>query len=156
MTSRPDMIKNLAEVEEQLHYLDQPAEHYRTRRRLGKATGAERIGVNYCRLQSGQVSSRFHYHTREEEFVFVLQGRAILRLGEVEYELRPGDAVSFRPGGPPHQLSNDFEEDCVYLDIGASDPNDVVVYPEDGLQRRGEIKEAMVREPTFSTRKSAV
>jgi uncharacterized cupin superfamily protein len=143
MLERADTIKNVAEVEEQLHYLDQPTEHYRTRRRLGKATGAERLGVNHCRLRPGQVSSRFHFHTREEEFVFILQGRAILRLGDAECELGPGDAVSFRPGGPPHQLRNDFDEDCLYLDIGVRDSHDVVVYPEDGFQRRGAIKEAI-------------
>ncbi len=71
----------------------------------------------------------------------MLQGRAILRLGDSEYEIGPGDTISLRPGGPAHQLRNDLDEDCLYLDFGTRDPDDVVVYPEDGVQRRGQIKE---------------
>jgi len=126
---RPSFIKNLDEVPEEAHYLDEPADRYRTRRRLGKATGSERIGVNWCRLGPGQTSSRFHHHTVEEEFFLVLEGRAVLRHGDAEHELRPGDAVSIRPGPPAHQLTNPFGAECVYLDFGLRDPEDVCVYP---------------------------
>ncbi|MFB0517216.1 MAG: cupin domain-containing protein [Candidatus Neomarinimicrobiota bacterium] len=128
--TRPHFIKNLGEVDEERHYLDQPAEKYRTRRRLGKATGAARIGVNYCRMRPGQVSSRFHYHTHEEEFLLVLEGQATLRVGEDCYEVGPGDAISLKAGGPAHQLLNRTEEDCIYLAVGMRDPADTVVYPD--------------------------
>lgn len=128
--TRPAFIRNLEEVHEEAHYLDKPSMRYRTRRRLGKATGAERIGVNYCRLKKGQVSSRFHMHRVEEEFFLILEGRATLRWGKEEYHLDPGDAVSILPGGPAHQLRNDTEEDCIYLVIGTRDTEDEVIYPE--------------------------
>jgi len=131
MASRPGFIRNIEEVVEELHYLDVPAEHYRSRRRLGKATGAERLGVNYSRLGPGQVSSRFHYHAREEEFILVLSGHATLRYGDATYGLKPGDAVSLKPSGPAHQLRNDFEEICIYLEIGTRDSEDTIIYPED-------------------------
>jgi uncharacterized cupin superfamily protein len=128
--ARPCFIKSLKEIPEETHYLDGPARKYRTRRRLGKATGAERIGVNYCRLKKGQVSSRFHTHKMEEEFFFILEGCATLRWGDKEYPLGPGDAVSVLPRGPAQQLRNDMVDDCIYLAIGTRDPEDEVIYPD--------------------------
>jgi uncharacterized cupin superfamily protein len=132
-------MKNLDEIPEELHYLDKPADRYRSRRRLGKATGTERLGINYSRLRPGQVSSKFHFHTQEEEFIFIVSGRAILRYGETTYELKPKDAVSLRPGGPAHQLRNDFDEDCLYLEIGTRDSEDTILYPEEGIRRKGDV-----------------
>jgi len=143
MASRPEFIKNLEQVPEELHYLDQPADKFRSRRRLGKATGAECVGVNYSRLRPRQVSSKFHYHTSEEEFLFILSGRAVLRHGDTTYQLGPGDAASLRPGGPAHQLRNDFEEDCTYLEIGTRDPEDSTIYPEEGIRRKGGVVERL-------------
>jgi uncharacterized cupin superfamily protein len=128
--TRPNFIRNLEDIAEEAHYLDTPARRYRTRRRLGKATGAESIGVNYCYLKKGQLSSRFHSHSLEEEFFLILDGHAILRWGEQEHQLGPGDAVSVRPGGPAHQMRNDSDEDCIFLAIGTRDARDEVSYPE--------------------------
>lgn len=146
MSARPACVKNLGEVTEESHYLDEPAEQYRSRRRLGKATGAERLGVNYSRLRPGQVSSEFHFHTREEEFLLILSGRATLRYGDATYELRPGDAVSLKPSGPAHQLRNDYTEECIYLEIGLRDPEDMIMYPEDGIMRKGKVTEPLHKE----------
>ncbi|MFC1619356.1 cupin domain-containing protein [Candidatus Neomarinimicrobiota bacterium] len=128
--NRPDFIKNLDEVHEEAHYLDKPSMRFRTRRRLGKATGAERIGVNYCRLKKGQISSTFHTHSLEEEFFLLLEGQATLRWGKEQYSLGPGDAVAVLPGGPAHQMRNDAEEDCIFLAIGTRDTQDEVSYLE--------------------------
>jgi RimJ/RimL family protein N-acetyltransferase/quercetin dioxygenase-like cupin family protein len=117
-------------VAEEEHYLDRPADQFRTRRRLGKATGARRLGVNLSRLRPGQMSSRLHSHSIEEEFLFVLEGRAVLRHGSAEHTVGPGDAVSLLPGGPAHQLHNPFDDDCLYLDIGIRDERDVISYQE--------------------------
>jgi uncharacterized cupin superfamily protein len=141
MDSRPQFVKNLQEVAEESHYLDQPADHYRSRRRLGKATGAKHIGVNYSRLRPGQLSSKFHFHTHEEEFLFILSGHAVLRYGDTTYQLGPGDAASLRLGGPAHQLRNDFAEDCIYLEIGTREPEDSIIYPEEGVVRKGNVVE---------------
>jgi uncharacterized cupin superfamily protein len=130
ITMRPQFIKHLDDVHEEEHYLDRPADLFRTRRRLGKATGASRLGVNYARLRPGQVSSRFHFHSVEEEFLFILEGRAVLRHGVEQYTLGPGDAVSLLPAGAPHQLRNDSDEECLYLEIGTRDESDTITYPE--------------------------
>lgn len=128
--TRPPFIRNLEDVAEEAHYLDSPAQRYRTRRRLGKATGAETIGVNYCYLKKGQLSSRYHSHSVEEEFFLILEGQATLRWSEEEYPLGAGDAVSVLPGGPNHQLRNDSEEDCIFLAIGTRDTRDEVTYSD--------------------------
>ena len=137
MKSRPNFIKNLHDVAKEPHYLDEPSRDYRSPRRLGKATGAERIGVNYCYLEPGQVSSKFHYHTREEEFFFLITGQATLRYGDDHYVLSPGDSVSILPGGPAHHLCNDFDKECIYIAIGMRDPEDSIVYPDEGIIQNG-------------------
>ncbi len=134
---RPDFIKNLESIPEEEHYLDAPASAFRVRKRLGKATGTVALGINQSRLKLGQISSRFHSHSREEEFVLILHGHATLRLGTDSWPVGPGDAISLRPGGPAHQLRNDSTEDCVYLEISTRLGDDIITYPEDGYRRVG-------------------
>lgn len=133
-------IKNLKEVKKEKHYIDKPAELYRTRKRLGKAVGAQNIGINYCYLKPGQLSSKYHCHTKEEEFFFIIRGNALLRYGDEEYNLKSGDSVSILPGGPLHQLRNDSNEECIYLAIGIRDPEDFVIYSCEGIVRKNNIE----------------
>lgn len=130
--STPPFLVNVFDVVDEPHYLDEPASEYRTRRRLGKATGARRLGVNFCTLRPGQVSSRLHFHSAEEEFFLVLSGNCAMRYGDETHQLKPMDAVSVRPGGRPHQLFNDGSDECVYLAIGVCDEDDRITYPEEG------------------------
>ena len=129
---RPDFIRNLASIPEEEHSADAPATAFRLRKRLGKATGTFALGINQSRLAPGQVSSRFHFHSREEEFVLILHGHATLRMGMEAWAVGPGDAISLRPGGPAHQLRNDSTEDCLYLEVSTRLDDDVITYPEDG------------------------
>ena len=135
---RPAFITNLESIPEEEHRLDAPASAFRLRKRLGKATGAVDLGINQSRLKPGQVSSRAHSHSREEEFVLILSGQATLRLGSDSFPLGPGDAISLRPGGPAHQLRNDFHEDCLYLEVSTRLNDDIITYPEDGYRRIGD------------------
>ncbi len=98
MKPSPPFIKHLRDIKLEPYYLNKPAELYRTRRRLGKATGTEKIGINYCHLQPGKLSSKYHYHTREEEFFHILRGKAVLRRGAEEYHLETGDSAAILPG----------------------------------------------------------
>lgn len=129
---RPDFIKNLDSIPEEKHSLDAPASAFRVRKRLGKATGTVNLGVNQSRLAPGRISSRYHSHSREEEFVLILSGHATLRLGADSWPVGPGDAISLLPGGPAHQLRNDSTEDCVYLEVSTRLAVDIIDYPEDG------------------------
>lgn len=126
---RPPFIKNLSVISEESHYLDPEPEKYRTRKRLAKATGAKSLGVNQSTLRPGQVSSKLHRHLKEEEFLLILQGRAVLRYGSEKFDLIAGDAVSFLPNTEPHQLINTSDEDCVYLEVSTRVKDDVIEYP---------------------------
>lgn len=91
------------------------------------------LGINHMRLPPGRVAVPFHHHRREDEAFFVLSGRGMLRYGDEVRELRTGDCVSCPAGtGVAHQIGNPFDEDLVYLAIGAFDPDEVCVYPDSG------------------------
>lgn len=106
----------------------------RTKRKLGDRFGLTSFGVNLTRLAPGAASALMHYHTRQDEFVYVLEGTLVLRLGEEEHILGPGDCFGFKGGEPcGHQLVNRSQADAVYLEIGDRLPGDTVAYPEDDL-----------------------
>lgn len=98
---------------------------------LGAAAGAEHVGVVLEELPPGKQSTVPHFHTREEEHMFVLEGEAFLCWGDEEHQLTPGSYVCFPAGDPrAHYLVNHGTEDCRYLVVGERDSNDVVVYPD--------------------------
>jgi uncharacterized cupin superfamily protein len=100
---------------------------------LGKLGGAQLVGVNLDEIAPGKQSCPFHYHQREEEHFFVLQGRCILRSGEQRHEMGPSDYVCFPAGtGVAHCFENPFAEPCVVLTIGTRDNTEGVVYPDSG------------------------
>ncbi len=100
---------------------------------LTPTMGKGRLGVNQTRLPPGRVAVPFHAHQREDEVFFVLSGRGVLRYGDELRELRPGDCVSCPARtGIAHQIANPFDEDLVYLSIGANDPDEVCIYPDSG------------------------
>lgn len=102
-------------------------------RRLGDRAGASRIGVLIEELPPGRQSVPLHWHTDEEEHVWMLDGRATLRLGDERYPFAAGDYVCF-PAGQAlgHCLVNDGEATCRYLVIGQRSPHDVCLYPDSG------------------------
>ena len=105
----------------------------RERRRLGEVFGLRNFGVNLTRLEPGAESALRHAHSRQDEFVFVIEGTPTLIADEGEFELRPGCCAGFRAGGRSHQFVNRSERDVVYLEIGDRTPGDHVVYPVDDL-----------------------
>jgi uncharacterized cupin superfamily protein len=88
--------------------------------------------VNLVRVPPGKSSFPLHAHAREEEFVFVLSGRGVVRLGEARFEVAHGDFVGFPAGGPAHLVHNPYEEDLVYLAGGERTDLDVIDFPEAG------------------------
>src|ERR1700680_3519008 len=71
----------------------------RDRRPLGDALGLTRIGVNLTTLSPGKESSMCHWHTHEDEFVYVLEGEVVLRCGPREQLLHAGMCAGFAAGG---------------------------------------------------------
>jgi GST-like protein len=99
---------------------------------LSGIAGFERLGVSRGRIPAGGEAFAYHAHVREEEWVFVIAGRAKLRVDGEDIELAAGDFAAFPAPQPPHILTNPFDEDCVYLMGGESIESDVLEYPDLG------------------------
>ena len=98
----------------------------RVRRRLGDAGGLSGFGVNLTRLPPGGWSSQRHWHTHEDEFVYVLEGELVLVEDGGETLLRAGECAAFPRGtGNGHHLVNRSTGTAVYLEVGSRVPDDV-------------------------------
>jgi uncharacterized cupin superfamily protein len=107
----------------------------RRKQPLGERFGLKNFGVNLTRLAPGAMSALRHAHTRQDEFVYVLQGYPTLRTDEGDTRLAPGMCAGFRAGtGNGHHLINETDEDVVYLEVGDRTPGDEAVYPDDDLK----------------------
>ncbi len=98
----------------------------RMRTRLASAAGIESFGVNLLRLPPGAWSSQRHWHSHEDEFVYVLEGELTLIEDGGETQLRAGDCAAFAKGtGNGHHMINRSGRDAVYLEVGTRHPDDV-------------------------------
>ena len=98
----------------------------RIRQRLGNAGGLTDFGVNLMRLPPGRWSSQRHWHSHEDEFVWVLEGELILVEDDGETLLQAGDGAAFPKGtGNGHHLVNRSRATAVYLEVGSRSPADV-------------------------------
>jgi uncharacterized cupin superfamily protein len=98
----------------------------RIRQRLGDAGGLIDFGVNLMRLPQGSWSSQRHWHSHEDEFVYVLEGELTLVENGAETVLRAGDCAAFGKGtGNGHHMINRSGGTAVYLEVGSRQPADV-------------------------------
>jgi len=103
----------------------------REKRRLGEALGLTKIGINRTTLPAGKESSMRHWHTHEDEFVFVLEGEVVLRTNAGEQVLRAGMCAGFPAGTEDgHQLINRSSEPAVYLEVSNRNVEDSAYYPD--------------------------
>lgn len=103
---------------------DEPCKH-RRRWKLGDAAGLTQFGVNLMRLPPGQWSSQRHWHSREDEFVWVLEGEVWLVTDQGEEKLVPGDCAGFPAGVPNgHHLQNRSDQEAVLLEVGTRAPHE--------------------------------
>jgi uncharacterized cupin superfamily protein len=108
----------------------------RIRQRLGDAAGLTDFGVNLLRLPPGAWSSQRHWHSAEDEFIYVLEGEVVLVTDAGEEFLRPGDCAGFKAGvHDGHHLQNRSSRNAVVLEVGtrkvAEDEGD---YPDIDLR----------------------
>jgi uncharacterized cupin superfamily protein len=108
----------------------------RSRVRLGLAAGLTQFGVNKLRLAPGSWSAQRHWHTHEDEFVYVLEGEVVLVTNAGEETLVAGDSAGFRAGDPDgHHLINRSSREAVVLEVGTSTQGgDSVDYPDIDLR----------------------
>ncbi len=96
----------------------------RVKQRLGDAFGLTDYGVNRVTLAPGVWSSIPHFHSREDEFIQVLEGTLTLVSGSETRQLGPGDCAGFPAGlDRPHHLENRSDAPAVYLEIGSRRPD---------------------------------
>lgn len=107
----------------------------REKRPLGDLFGLTNFGANLTRLAPNAVSALRHAHTRQDEFIYILQGCPTLHTDEGRTRLAPGMCAGFKPGtGNAHCLINETTEEVIYLEVGDRTPGDEASYPDDDLK----------------------
>lgn len=136
----PDDIDRLVETTYTHQHNAQAVRHYGS---LGDAAGFTKTGVHIVRIAPGSQASEPHSHEIEEEWVYILSGRALSVSGTGQRELGPGTFIAYRPGGPAHTLKNPFDQDLVFLCGGERSPFDICTYPGAGRRqfRHGDRRE---------------
>lgn len=100
---------------------------------LARAAGLGAIGLNHVTVPPGGQAFPHHRHHVEEEWAYVLSGAALVRIGDAEQRLAPGDFVAFPAGGAAHSVRNgSATEELTCLMGGVAVPADLVDFPELG------------------------
>ena len=99
---------------------------------LGDALGLKNYGVNLVRLKPGARSALRHWHTLQDEFVWIVEGELVLVTDAGEQSLAAGSCAGFPAGKEDgHYLINRAQRDALYLEVGDRTPNDLPKYPDD-------------------------
>ena len=108
----------------------------RCRRRLGDVAGLTQFGVNLTHLPPGTWSSQRHWHTVEDEFIYVLKGELVLVTDAGEETLRAGDCSGFKAGVEDgHHVQNRSNEEVLFLEVGSRrTEEDEAYYPDIDLK----------------------
>lgn len=103
-------------------------------KRLAPTFGLKRLALYIARVPPAKESLVYHRHERDEEFLIILSGHGRAEIGDATIDVGPGDIMAFpAPDGPPHDLTNPFKEDLVYLMGGESSGLDVAHLPRNGM-----------------------
>ena len=106
----------------------------RDKQPLGDLFGLTNFGVNLTRLAPGGQSALRHAHGKQDEFVYVLEGEAVLITDAGETTLKAGACAGFKAGtGDAHHLVNRSKTDVLVLEVGDRSAGDTVVYPDDDV-----------------------
>lgn len=107
----------------------------RTKRKLGNLFELSNFGVNLTQLDPGAMSALFHSHETQDEFIYILQGTATVKVGNEEHLIHAGEFIGFKAGsGEAHHLINNSNGLVTYLEVGDRSPGDNVEYPDDDIK----------------------
>ena len=107
----------------------------RTKQPLGDLFGLTNFGVNLTRLKPSGISALRHAHSKQDEFVYILEGTPTLVTDEGETQMSPGLCAGFKAGsGNAHHLVNKSGHDVLFLEVGDRTPGETVTYPDDDIQ----------------------
>ena len=73
---------------------------------LGSITGLKRLGIHQVRLAPGRDSTTHHYHEADEEFLYIISGNGIAKIGAEEFKVHAGDFMGFPSPSLPHSMHN--------------------------------------------------
>jgi uncharacterized cupin superfamily protein len=108
-----------------------PLNSRRWNRRLGDHVGLTNFGVNLTRVEPGAQTSARHAHTRQDEFIWVIEGTVMLETNEGAQTLNAGMCAGFPAGGGnAHRFVNKTDKDVLLLIVGDRTPFDEVTYPD--------------------------
>ena len=107
----------------------------RIKRALTEALGLTQFGVNLTTLEPGAMSSLRHWHAKEDECVYMLEGELVLVTEDGERELKPGMAAGFPAGeANGHHLVNRSTRPATYLEIGTRSKEEDATYSDVDLR----------------------
>jgi uncharacterized cupin superfamily protein len=99
---------------------------------LARSVGLKRTGVNFMRVPPGKEAYVYHAHQFEEEWIYLLSGRAIALIDGTEYEVNAGDFIGYPAPSVAHLMRNPGPLDLVYLSGGENREFDVAEFPNLG------------------------
>lgn len=106
----------------------------RIKQALGDAVGIKNFGVNLVKLMLGSCSALRHWHSKQDEFIYVIEGEITLIANEGEQILTPGMMAGFPvEKADGHQLVTKSNQIVTYLEVGDRSPGDEANYPDDDL-----------------------
>ncbi|RUT04270.1 cupin [Dulcicalothrix desertica PCC 7102] len=106
----------------------------RIKQAVGNAALIKNFGVNLVKLAPGSCSALRHWHSKQDEFIYVVEGEITLITNAGEQILTPGMMAGFPAGkADGHHLINKSSQVVIYLEVGDRTPNDEVDYPDDDL-----------------------
>ena len=109
----------------------------RVKKRLGDAAGLKNFGVNLVKLEPGSCSALRHWHSSQDEFIFILEGELTLVTDAGEQTLLPGMAAGFPAAeADGHHLINRSSAAAVYLEVGDRTAGDMATYPDNDLMAK--------------------
>lgn len=113
------------------------ANQRRYNRRLGNHAGLRNFGVVLTRIVPGGQSSHRHAHSRQDEFVYVLEGEVVLETNAGAQVLRAGMCAGFPAGtGDAHHFINRSSADVLLLVVGDRTAGDEVSYSDIDMQAK--------------------
>src|SRR3990172_6125069 len=100
------------------------------RQRVGAHVGAQKLGYSFFSVPPGKTAFPYHNHTGNEEMIYILAGKAVLRLGKDELKVSADTVVACPPGDFPHQLINTGSGELRYLVVSTMAYPDISEYPD--------------------------
>jgi uncharacterized cupin superfamily protein len=88
--------------------------------------------VEFLRVPAHSIPWRYHSHSAQWEFYYVLSGAAVIRHEEGRTEVIAGDAFLFKPG-EPHQIVNESDGDVSIMVVADNPIGESYYYPDDAM-----------------------